>query len=188
MLRVLGKMIKFSTFKLAGLVVSFLVGYLWGNLSRSDSFTSCIHKLTKFREEIAVEPCPIGALPVSTGCPRQLVTSTATHVHSHYFRTISKSALSTVFGMLHHPSCPSEGELILTSSDQWSDDYSVCTEVYAVRAATRTDHPNKCIAVMRTDGEGLDGPHYSLTGINHRYGSIEYPSKISDAYQVSYHH
>ena len=157
--------------------IAFFIGFKIGYVKR-DVTSHCIHSLHQRTSRIdptLMEPC-------GGHCNRasSVDDNSNTFLHNNYFEDLKFSALTTVFGMIHHASCPSTGELVLTTSDTWANDYSHCKEVYAVRAAVRKDHPNKCIGVMRAPNG-----YFSTTNINHRSGAIEYPAKIANAYQVN---
>jgi hypothetical protein len=82
-----------------------------------------------------------------------------------------------VFSTLHHASCPVTEELILTQESLWKNDFSHCNSVYVLRSAVRTDQPQKCIGIFRS-------PDYTVTGLSHRNGSINWPQILTNQYQV----
>lgn len=93
--------------------------------------------------------------------------------------------LKDVFSYLHHPSCPTHADLVLTSrpvSDDgtFSKDFSQCQSVFAVRSGSRDDQPCKCVGVVRVPPrEG----HVSEMSIMHRTGHIDWPQVLTDQYQ-----
>ena len=115
------------------------------------------------------------------------------------------SVLTDVFSYLHHPSCPSRGELVLTYTNEFvqKSNFSSCSSVYMLRAAVRTDQPNKCVAVVRAenmfnddDEDGIEGSSkkreggtpWNLRALSHRTGSIDWPQVLSDQYQEDWIH
>ena len=91
-----------------------------------------------------------------------------------------KQVLATVFSMMHHASIPVESQVVLTQGLAWQNDFSVCDSVYATRTSVRTDHPNRCQAVVR-----LPEKYRSYNDISHRLGSTTWPQVLKDQYQVS---
>ena len=186
----------------------FFLGFLVGLLNRP---ILCVHNVDNdsfvkrpiSQSQSHIDDCkkPLSHISETYCGIADTVDNSQTFVHTNYFNKIQRSVLSTVFGMLHHPSCPVTAELILTQSDDWKDDYSLCDSVYAVRSPVRDDHPNKCYAVMRASPVYLSGVRsssnntlplqvvakpYATNGICHRTGSIEWPQILSDQYQVCF--
>ena len=91
-----------------------------------------------------------------------------------------KQVLATVFSMMHHASIPVNAQVVLSQSHAWQNDFSVCDSVYATRTSVRTDHPNRCQAVVR-----LPEKYRSYNDISHRLGSTTWPQVLKDQYQVS---
>ena len=92
--------------------------------------------------------------------------------------------LKDVFGYLHHPSCPTYADLVLTSEpldgSELKGDFSQCKSVFAVRSGSRDDQPCKCVGVVRVPPyEG----HVSEMSIMHRTGHIDWPQVLTDQYQ-----
>ena len=105
--------------------------------------------------------------------------------------------LKDVFGYLHHPSCPTQADLVLTSqpvggagADGGADggvdggvfakDFSQCRSVFAMRSGSRDDQPCKCVGVVRVPPyEG----HVSEMSVMHRTGHIDWPQVLTDQYQ-----
>jgi hypothetical protein len=187
-----------SKYCLLATVVALIGGYYLGYSSRG---IMCIHNINTFiQNEVLSNPtvwlvdqlksvsCKQGAVTTygKYQCNIPSLDNSKTIVHNNIFEDIEKSVLTTVFGMLHHPSCPDTAEVVLTQSEDWKSDFSTCQTVYAVRSPVREDHPNKCYAVVRlpTATETSRSYYHSTTGICHRTGSIEWPQKLSDQYQV----
>ena len=122
-------------------------------------------------EEIGFETCQPSVAPS--------VLSNSTFIHKFSYSD-APSVLNSVFKYLHHPSCPSQGEVVLSQEAHFLPDFSTCTSVYAMRSGARVDQPTKCLAVIRAP-EG--GGHYSPTAISHRTGHIDWPQVLTDQYQ-----
>jgi len=92
--------------------------------------------------------------------------------------------LKDVFGYLHHPSCPTYADLVLTSEPldggELKGDFSQCKSVFAVRSGSRDDQPCKCVGVVRVPP--FEG-HVSEMSIMHRTGHIDWPQVLTDQYQ-----
>lgn len=74
------------------------------------------------------------------------------------------------------------GEFLITFSDSpLKEDLAMCQKFYMQRSAVRDDQPNKCIAVVRVDGN-LPNPY----AVSHRIGHIDWPQVLTDQYQEDY--
>lgn len=72
------------------------------------------------------------------------------------------------FGFLHHPSSPTKWTFVITQTIDWKDKdlaKNDCDEIYLTRTGSRSNQPNKCIAVARVP-EGVA----SIVQHQHRYG------------------
>eukprot|EP01035_Chromulina_nebulosa_P017974 gene17974-23606_t len=100
---------------------------------------------------------------------------------------MTNSVLKRVFGYLHHPGCPSDGELILSQKSSWDQDFSDCNVVYATRSGVRQDEtqPSTCVSIVRLPDDGHG--YYSPQSISHRNGSTKYPQILKDQYQEDYY-
>jgi len=99
--------------------------------------------------------------------------------------------LKDVFGYLHHPSCPTRADLVLTSlpvtslsdgslSKDLDHDFSQCKTVFAMRSGSRDDQPCKCVGVVRVPPyEG----NVAEVAVMHRTGHIDWPQVLTDQYQ-----
>lgn len=174
-----------SKLGIAATTVAILLGFFIGRYYRE---ILCIRSFETSAETDPnlSQPCPGGSHMEVDGmkCIPPTIDNSMTFVHTNHFRTIDNSVLNTVFKMLHHPSCPDTAETVLTTSEEWNNDFSVCQTVYAVRSPVREDHPNKCYAVYRAPASDKSQLYHSTTGICHRTGSIEWPQVLTDQYQV----
>ena len=140
-------------------VVSLFIGYRLGLLQRQKS----------------CQTVPLQAFSKSS----QTRPISAVFVHNN--DDPRKQVLATVFSMMHHASIPVDAQVVLTQqSHPWQNDFSVCDSVYATRTSVRTDHPNRCQAVVR-----LPKKYRSYNDISHRLGSTTWPQVLKDQYQVS---
>lgn len=130
-------------------------------------------------------------------CPPTSTSSASSFIYKNPYLRLQKDGqglhadgvLKDVFGYLHHPSCPTHADLVLTSqpisslgaeSEPFPADFTSCQSVYAIRSGSRDDQPCKCIGIVRVPpNEG----HVSLQSIMHRTGHIDWPQVLTDQYQ-----
>jgi len=103
--------------------------------------------------------------------------------------------LDKIFPLIHHPSSSSKVEIYMTLSDPgWPQPKrkgkykeifpegtgvnETCDEVYLTRTGSRSNQPNKCIAVARVPPD-----HKSLVHHSHRVG---FSAKLTNQYQNDY--
>lgn len=68
-----------------------------------------------------------------------------------YHKNMKKSVNSRIFSSLEHADGPSKAEFILSSLSQWEDARTqsvLCSQVYRTNTGSRTNQPNKCVAVV----------------------------------------
>jgi len=113
---------------------------------------------------------------------------TGSYVYKNRYRRLrtdglglqADGVLKDVFSYLHHPSCPTYADLVLTSrpiaGGALSTDFAQCSSVFAMRSGSRDDQPCKCVGVVRVPPyEG----HVSEMAVMHRTGHIDWPQVVS---------
>lgn len=88
---------------------------------------------------------------------------------------------NTVFSYLHHPSAPTKFNYMLTQEEDWPAERPMqqkCQRLYMTRTGSRSNQPNKCVAVARV-AEGLA----SIVQHSHRVG---YTALLTNQYQADY--
>jgi hypothetical protein len=86
-----------------------------------------------------------------------------------------------VFPYLHHPASPAKQSLFLTESREWGSSQvleSPCQEIYLTRTGSRSNQPNKCVAVMK-----VPNGHESINQQSYRVG---YTAKNTNQYQQDF--
>ena len=88
---------------------------------------------------------------------------------------------NTIFSYLHHPSAPTKFNYIMTQEEDWPADRPIeskCQSIWMTRTGSRSNQPNKCVAVVRVP-EGLT----SIVQHSHRVG---YTALLTNQYQADY--
>ena len=88
---------------------------------------------------------------------------------------------NTIFSYLHHPSSPAKFNFVLTQEEDWPKERpleSKCQKLYMTRTGSRSNQPNKCVAVARIP-PGLE----SIVQHSYRTG---YTALLTNQYQADY--
>jgi hypothetical protein len=185
---------------LVSLLVSFYIGFHTGRNELEVSFyqhcppsTPALHTQPKARKSVArkvrSKPCPPAApavgpvapavAPATDTCPPPAVEHLV--LNSHMLRQPDDSVLYNIFGALHHPSPITnlKSEVILSNNKGKYSNHSDCLEMYLTRSGSRSNMPNKCVAVV-TAGAGDVSP----VRISHRIGT---QAGMTDRYAADMH-
>jgi hypothetical protein len=166
------------------------------------------YKFAQFKSELEVVPCPKaevrveytassnGVVVPADAIPKCDPAKDGPKVFEHclaspytdrtYLHHFAGSVPDDIFPWLHHPSSPAKDALIITESPKWDTHEANskqiitnnCAEIYMTRTGSRSNQPNKCVAVVRVP-QGVT----SIVQNSHRYG---FTALLTDQYLNDY--
>ena len=169
-------------------ILAFFVGVEYGKAGyqflpyqggRASSSSKCA---TAERSVIVIEEPALNAT-VCTG-PRVYDHCVASPYEEHTFLHLTPPKTdipNSIFSFLHHPSSPAKFNYILTQEEDWPEENplgSKCKKLYMTRTGSRSNQPNKCVAVARI-APGLE----SIVQHSYRTG---YTALLTNQYQADY--